>query len=270
MRSASERPDQCCAGVQHDLDRADARALPPVELDGVVDAGVGQPRLDAERHDEERRPAGLGGERLDARLVEMVVVVVRDRAPRRCAAARRARAPAATWRFGPAKPTGEARSEKIGSVSMLAPPAWISMLAWPIQVTAGTIARAGDGVGAQEGEVGRRRAASRAAAASAGRRAAASMRPLQQRADALAARTRRSCSGSGRRVMRAAPAGRRPRVTASARAPRRSRATVADERRRACGIGDRRRSWHARRRRVDRVAALGMTPGSSERAGLYV
>ena len=40
--------------------------------------GVGEPRLDAERHDEQRRAAGLGGERLDRRRIEMVVVVVRD------------------------------------------------------------------------------------------------------------------------------------------------------------------------------------------------
>jgi len=42
---------------EDDLDRADVRALPPVELDGVGDAEIGQPGLDAERHDEERRAA---------------------------------------------------------------------------------------------------------------------------------------------------------------------------------------------------------------------
>jgi nucleoside-diphosphate-sugar epimerase len=35
-------------------------ALPPVELDGVVHAVPGQPGFEAERHDEQRRPAGLG------------------------------------------------------------------------------------------------------------------------------------------------------------------------------------------------------------------
>ncbi len=48
--------------------------------------------------------------------------------------------PGGRRRFGPTKPSGEARSEKIGSVTMLLPPTWISVLAWPIHVTEGTIA----------------------------------------------------------------------------------------------------------------------------------
>jgi len=41
---------------------------------------------------------------------------------------------------GPTKPTGEARSLKIGSVSTFSPPACTSSVAWPIQVAVGTIA----------------------------------------------------------------------------------------------------------------------------------
>jgi hypothetical protein len=48
--------------------------------------------------------------------------------------------PGATWRFGPTKENGEARAENIGSVRRVAPPAWTSVLAWSIQVSAGTIA----------------------------------------------------------------------------------------------------------------------------------
>jgi len=49
---------------------------------------------------------------------------------------RRAR-PGGCSRFGPAKGRGEARSEKIGSVSRFRPPSWASTVAWPTQVTAG-------------------------------------------------------------------------------------------------------------------------------------
>ena len=45
-----------------------------------------------------------------------------------------------TCRLGPEKDTGEARSEKIGSVSKVMPPSWAITVAWPIQVTAGIIA----------------------------------------------------------------------------------------------------------------------------------
>ena len=62
--------------------------------------------------------------------------------------------PGSTWRFGPRKASGDARCEKIGSVSTVAPPACTSIVAWPIQVTAGSIARRGRGVAAQEREVG--------------------------------------------------------------------------------------------------------------------
>ena len=69
-------------GGQHHLDRprgaGDRVGLPPVELDHAVDAALRQPRLEAQRHDEERRSAGLRGQRADARVVEVVVVVVRD------------------------------------------------------------------------------------------------------------------------------------------------------------------------------------------------
>ena len=109
-------------GRQDDLEGANLRALPPVELDGVADAGIGQPRLEPERNDEERRPARLRGERLHARRIEMVVVVVRDDDG------------VDVWQVG------DARSEKIGSVRTLLPPTWTSVLAWPIHVTAGTIA----------------------------------------------------------------------------------------------------------------------------------
>ena len=42
-----------------------------------------------------------------------------------------------TARFGPAKPTGETRSENTGSNSIAWPASRTSMVAWPIQVTDG-------------------------------------------------------------------------------------------------------------------------------------
>ncbi len=48
--------------------------------------------------------------------------------------------PGATWRFGPMKDSGEARSENCGSVSTLRPPTCARTVAWPIQVTAGCMA----------------------------------------------------------------------------------------------------------------------------------
>jgi len=39
--------------------------------------------------------------------------------------------PGSLTRFGPAKLTGEARSDQIGSTRMLVPAVWISQLAWP-------------------------------------------------------------------------------------------------------------------------------------------
>ena len=43
--------------------------------------------------------------------------------------------PGGLTRLGPAKVTGLARSDQIGSVRMLSPPVWIKSVAWPTMVT---------------------------------------------------------------------------------------------------------------------------------------
>ena len=183
-RRASVRTS--AAPASSTISTAPTRArLPPVELDGVVDADVGEPGLDAERHDEQRRAAGLRGERLDARLVEVVVVVVRDQRRHRCAADRPAASPGGTCalRADEATPATRARRTSDRSARLM-PPTCTSVLAWPIQVSGRLHRRAGDGVAAQEVEVGRRRAASRCG----GWRQAVAQRielPLQERAQAL-------------------------------------------------------------------------------------
>ena len=138
---------------QHHLDRADGVRLPPVEFDDALDAALCEQRLQSERHDEDRRAARLRRQRLHAGVVEMVIVVVRDddRVDMRQVGERDA---GSTWRFGPRKVTGDARCEKIGSVSTVAPPAWTSIVAWPTHVTTRYHREASRGVAAQEREVG--------------------------------------------------------------------------------------------------------------------
>ena len=53
-------------------------AIPPIELDHVLDPAPREPVLQAERHEEARRAAALLGELAHRFLVEMVVVVMRD------------------------------------------------------------------------------------------------------------------------------------------------------------------------------------------------
>ena len=63
---------------EHELGAADAMGLPPVQFDHVGDVDRAQPFLEAQRHQKQRRAAGLAVELPQAALVEVVVVVVRD------------------------------------------------------------------------------------------------------------------------------------------------------------------------------------------------
>ena len=163
----------------------------------MVDAEAREPRLDAQRHDEKRRAAGLRGERAHARLVEMVVVVVRhddgidvrqivDRDPRRHVPLRSEEG------------SGDARSEKIGSVRTLLPPAWTSVSHGRSRSpTAPSRCRRPRWSAGTRGRA--RRAGSAAAAASAVHRAMHRSSSARGRPGPWA-RTRHSCSGSARRV----------------------------------------------------------------------
>ena len=150
-----------------------------------VDADVGEPRLEAERHDEERRRrraarrAPSRSPRRDGRSG------CARRRRRRCAAARRAPAPAARGASARRSRSGDARSENIGSVRMLPPPAWIERARVADPGQRRHHRRAGDRVASAGTRGPRRRAASRAAAASAGRRAGRFHAPLQQRGHAF-------------------------------------------------------------------------------------
>ena len=197
-------------------------------------------------------------------VVEMVVVVVRDQHQRRCAAARPAPGPAARARFGPTKRHGDARSENIGSVSTLRPPNCTSTLAWPIQVTAGSIAAPASALRAHEREVGRdarRRRLRR-------RRQAVAQRvelPPQQRAEParreLDVVVLEAAVAVVRRAAAAVAAARRrrgPRALHERRhAGRAARARAANRRHAACGVEAsaidcdcRPRVWVRRSRRV--------------------
>ena len=146
-------------------------------------------------------PPGCAASALHARRVEMVVVVVRDRRTASMCGSSASGEPRRHVRAsGRRSRRGDARSEKIGSVRTLMPPTCTSTLAWPIQVTAGSIAAPATALRAQEVEVGRRRAASRAAAArAAGRRAPRRCFHFRSAPMPLRLRSRCSCSGSGRR-----------------------------------------------------------------------
>ena len=69
-------PAAVLGGRAHHRQPLDRDRLSPVELHRVGDAAIGEPGLDAERHDEEwiERP----GQAAHGGLVEMVVVIVRD------------------------------------------------------------------------------------------------------------------------------------------------------------------------------------------------
>ncbi len=81
-------------------------------------------------------PCGIAASLPHGRLVEVVVVVVRDQHQvdvRQFVDVERQRGDAPR----PDEPSGEARSENIGSVSIVWPASRTSTVAWPIQVTDG-------------------------------------------------------------------------------------------------------------------------------------
>ena len=121
---------------ERDAQIALARLLPPVVLVDARDAEVREPRLQPQRHEEARAALRHRGEARHRSRVEVVVVVVRDQHD-----VDRGRSAmsigSGTTRFGPAKRTGDARSEKIGSNRMFLPARRTSIVAWPIHVTDG-------------------------------------------------------------------------------------------------------------------------------------
>src|SRR5262249_8201922 len=70
--------------------------------------------------------------------------------------------PGGTRRFGPAKPNGLARSEKIGSVRNVAPSMRTSMVEWPIHVMLGLFAMAARSYGTMGAAPGRPRSVAQA------------------------------------------------------------------------------------------------------------
>ena len=158
----------------------------------------GEPGLDAERHDEQRRAAGLGGERLDRRRIEMVVVVVRDQHRIDARQLGRGRAPAGPPASGRRTTPARRAPDSTGSVSKLMPPICSSTLAWPTQVAAGSIAAPAAALRRRNVEVGRHAAASRCVG-SGGRPSRIARASTSGARPVRAGRSRCSCSGSGRR-----------------------------------------------------------------------
>ncbi len=195
LHAVGQRPARpMLDGSEDDLERADARALPPVELDRIRDSRVGEPCLEAERNDEERRPSRLRGERLHARRVEMVVVVVRDddgvdvrQVGERDPGRERA------LRAGEGERRRALGEDRIGQDVAAADLDQRARVADPCH--RGNHRRAGCGVGVHEREVRLRRAASRAAAPRAARRVPPRSATSAAHRDP-SARTRCSCSGS--------------------------------------------------------------------------
>ena len=149
-------PGPTNAGPARERSRpADRCRLPPVELDHVVDAAIFEECVSrrAARRNAARRRAARPGRRCWRRR-DGRSGCARSR-PRRCAAVAPAASPGSECRLGPANESGEARSEKTGSVSRLMPPIWTSTDGMADPRRRRLHRRAGARVDAQEVEVGR-------------------------------------------------------------------------------------------------------------------